>query len=333
MEPRRALLGIAPDEVFGVIQARRLALGAVEELQQIAELIAAGARGGDQHVDPGPVQLRARNRRHADDPAVGVILDAHPHQSQRHCGVDAVGADGFARPEDDGDLARPAAMPPGFALQQFVGQLAAQRHRFGGRDQRRVEGVEIASDRQHVGIAHRIAGRTGSDETAVKRPQQCGDFVGSRPAQIGCRGGAPRFGKQRGHGGDLRLRRRDAEGVQPERRGAFPLFRILFKFFPPVAAMIEMQTLGQAVLTGKLQQRGFALRLDCGIGAAAVAEALPELAEKRILRRNPEKRREVVDHHRRGAALGDDAFADAVGDVRINFDDIAAHGPRRAGGA
>ena len=169
-----------------LVEAADQAHGVVEQVDDVGEGVAE--EPGDAHgdVDPGPAELGQRDHLEALDPAgVGVPEGSHAEQGEDLGDVVALGAHVGRAPHHEADGAGIRAGLGHVAFDQPVGQRPAdvprQRrgHRLG------VDGVEVATGRQHVGAAPRgCPAGAGGHVAAGEAGEQVGELVGRAP-QVG----------------------------------------------------------------------------------------------------------------------------------------------------
>ena len=134
----------------------------------------ANPNGNVAIIDPGPAEDRDRHDlepRHPPRRRVPLGLDPHQRQSLRD--VVAAGAHVGRSPATYGHHPRPGAVVLFVAFDQQSRRLPAQRPGRRRRHGAGIDGIEVASRRQHVGPpAGRRAGRPGLDERTRKAGQE-----------------------------------------------------------------------------------------------------------------------------------------------------------------
>ena len=150
------------------------------------EGVAEEAADAQRHIDARPAELGQRHDLEAGD-ALGLLVPrgAHAEQGEGLGDVVAVGAHRRRAPQHEAHRPGMGAGLGEVALDDAVGQRRADLPRQPGRDRLRVDGVEVAAGRQHVGgAAARRAARPGRDVASAEPGEQVGDLVTAAP-QVG----------------------------------------------------------------------------------------------------------------------------------------------------
>ena len=190
------------------------------------------------------------------------------------------------------------------------------------RDFGRIERIEIPAD-GHAGPSQRIARRAWADKTPCKCVEKGIQFV-LTSRRHGFFGGITLFFGNHGDGFiDFRIRWRAAEHMEAVGGGLCAGFREFGDFLKPVIRL-QINAFRQFQRAEMIADGFPSLRLHGGIRAFAFADLLLDGRPVDFGGRYAEERRQMVDDDGGCAAFGHDAFTDTVGNVWIDFRNVAS---------
>ena len=326
---------VAADAVAGAVQGQQH--GALEQRQLVGVQIAEQPGGGEQQVAALFVS-RQRPALQALDDAAAVPLRFDAEQFEAEGDHRPLVAHRVRGPEDH----RLAAVRGDRPLTRLQRHLAADAPADATGQQAAVEGVEVAPGGQRLRGADRVVALAGGDEAAVQGMQQRvhlgGRRVDQRLAVLRLAGA---------HGGQQGVHRFRlpglAEHMQAHGHEAFLDIGQVVADLVHQQVVVDLleadaaqgQDLGHRLAQLRLQPGAADQALDLGDGraprrpfalAGAGLEALDQLAQLEqvvVQRRGHQRRGQVIDHHCQAAALGLDALADPIDDVRVDARQVA----------
>ncbi len=170
-----------------LVQRDHRLAGLVEQRDQVREGVAEEAADPADHVDARAAQLGQRDDLDAQHaPVLGLPARAHAQQRQHLGDIVAGRAHGAGAPDADAHAGGVLAGLALVAVDQVVGQALPNLPGRHARQRARVDRVEVAAGRRHMGHAARwSAARPSRDMPAVQRVQQVRDLVVRALVQLG----------------------------------------------------------------------------------------------------------------------------------------------------